>query len=113
MQTAEKEQDLWMYQNVKEEAKILQGVRKPRKDEEMAWPDWEEARMMEGGECVGCGGRHSRGLGWRKPPRAGGSKALEKRKRDAQQGEEIRRPKREKKRVHNLRKKTGLSYRAR
>ena len=36
-----------MYQNEKEEAKRLQGVRKPRKDEEMAWPDWEEARKMK------------------------------------------------------------------
>ena len=47
--------DLWMYQNEKEEAKRLQGARKWRKDEEMAWapprnmskwPDWEEARSM-------------------------------------------------------------------
>ena len=29
--------DLWMYQNETEEAKRLQGVRKPRKDEETAW----------------------------------------------------------------------------
>ena len=45
-----------MYHNEKEEAKLLQGTRKPRKDEEMAWapprnwsdwPDWEEARKME------------------------------------------------------------------
>ena len=36
--------------NEKEEAKRLQGVTKPRKDEEMAWPDWEEARKMQGGE---------------------------------------------------------------
>ena len=44
-----------MYQNEKEEAKSLQGARKPRKDEEMAlapprnrsdWPAWEEARML-------------------------------------------------------------------
>ena len=28
----------------------MQGVRKLRKDEEMAWPVWEEARKMEGGE---------------------------------------------------------------
>ena len=49
-QTAEKEHDLWMYKNEKEEAKRLQGVRKLRKDEEMAWPDWEEARKMEDGE---------------------------------------------------------------
>ena len=49
-QLAEKEHDLWMYQNEKEEAKRVQGVRKPRKDEEMAWapprnmtkwPGWE------------------------------------------------------------------------
>ena len=42
LQLAGEEHDLWMYQNEKE-AKRLQGVRKPRKDEEMAWPDWEEA----------------------------------------------------------------------
>ena len=48
-----------MYQNEKEEAKRLQGARKPRKDEEMAWapprsesawPHWEEARKMEDSE---------------------------------------------------------------
>ena len=39
-----------MYQNEKEEAKRLQGVRKPRKDEDMAWPDSEEARKLENGE---------------------------------------------------------------
>ena len=50
LKLAEKEHDLWMYQNEKEEAKRLQGVRKPRKDEEMAWPDGEEARKMEDGE---------------------------------------------------------------
>ena len=32
-----KENDLWRYQNVKEEAKRMQGARKPRTDEEMAW----------------------------------------------------------------------------
>ena len=47
------EHDLWMYQKKEtEEAKRLQGARKPRKDEEMAWapprnksewPSWEEA----------------------------------------------------------------------
>ena len=54
LQLVRKEHDLWMYQNEKEEAKRLQGVRKPRKDEEMAWAPprnkselasvWEEAR---------------------------------------------------------------------
>ena len=39
-----------MYPNEKEEAKRLQGVRKLRKDEEMAWSDWAEARKMEDGE---------------------------------------------------------------
>ena len=43
----------------KEEAQVLQGARKLRKDEEMAWapprnksewPDWEEARKMEESE---------------------------------------------------------------
>ena len=57
LQYASKEHDLWMHQNEKEEAKRLQGARKPRKDEEMAWaplrnkskwPDWEEAREREG-----------------------------------------------------------------
>ena len=69
-----------MYQNEKEETKRLQGVRKPRKNEEMAWapprnksdwPGWEEAtktveiewRLEPEGEAevlcrVGCGGRH-------------------------------------------------------
>ena len=103
LQIAEKEHDLWMYQNEKEETKRLQGVRKLRQDEETVWapprnltkcPEWEEARMFENGEwrlapegkrkCRKCGGRRSRGPGWRKPSRAGGGKALEKRKRDAQ-----------------------------
>ena len=53
VEVAEKEHDLWRYQNEKEEAKRLQGARKPRKDEEMAWapprnksewPSWIEAR---------------------------------------------------------------------
>ena len=48
-----------MYQNEKEEATRLQGVRKLRQDEEIAWapprnmtkwPDWEEARKLENGE---------------------------------------------------------------
>ena len=39
-----------MYQNEKEEEARLQGVRKLRKDEEMAWPDWVKARKMEDGE---------------------------------------------------------------
>ena len=34
----------------KKRQKRLQGVRKQRKDQEMAWPDWEEARKMEDGE---------------------------------------------------------------
>ena len=50
LQIAGKEHDLWMYQNEREDAKRRQGVRKLRKDEEMAWPDWEEARKMENGE---------------------------------------------------------------
>ena len=50
LQVVKKEHDLWMYQNEKEDAKRLQGARKPRKDEEIAWapprniskwPDWE------------------------------------------------------------------------
>ena len=53
LQLASKEHDLWMYQNEKEESKRLQGVRKPRKDEQKAWapprnrsdcPDWEEEK---------------------------------------------------------------------
>ena len=52
LQLAVKEHDLWMYQNEKEEAKRLQGARKPRMDEEVTWapprkksewPSWEEA----------------------------------------------------------------------
>ena len=59
LQITGKEHDLWMYQNEKEEAKRLQGVRKLRQDEEMDWapprnvsnwPDWEEARKLENGE---------------------------------------------------------------
>ena len=50
LQLASKEHDLWVYQNEKEEAQRLQGVRKPRNDEEMAWPDWEEAREREESE---------------------------------------------------------------
>ena len=93
LQLVRKEHDLWMYQNEKEEAKKLQGARKPRKEEEVEgvprrniskWSDWEEARWMEeiewrleleGGSGsarnhyrVGCGGRHFCGPGWRKPP---------------------------------------------
>ena len=58
LQLVRKDHDLWMYQN-EEEAKRLQGARKPRKDEEMVWapprnmskwPDWEEARKLENGE---------------------------------------------------------------
>ena len=37
LELVKKENDLWKYQNEKEEVKILQGARKPRKDEEMAW----------------------------------------------------------------------------
>ena len=59
LQIVVKEHELWMYQNEKEEAKRLQGVRKLRQDEEIArapprnmtkWPDWEEARKLENGE---------------------------------------------------------------
>ena len=50
LQLVRKEDDLWTYQNEKAETKRLQGVRKLRKDEEMAWPDWEEATKMENGE---------------------------------------------------------------
>ena len=50
---------MWKYQNEKEEAKILQGAREVRKDEEMALapprnmserPDWKKARRMEESE---------------------------------------------------------------
>ena len=37
MQLVRKEHDLWMYQNEKEEAKRLQGDRKLRQEEEIAW----------------------------------------------------------------------------
>ena len=51
-----KENDLWRYQNEEEEAKTLQGARKIKTDEEVAWaparnksdwPDWEEAASVE------------------------------------------------------------------
>ena len=54
-----KEIDFWRYQSEEEEAKQLQGARKLRKDEGMAWapprkmsnwPDWEEAKSMEESE---------------------------------------------------------------
>ena len=54
-----KENDLWRYQNEKEEAIRLQGARKSTKDEEMArapprnksdWPDGEEAGVWK--KCV-------------------------------------------------------------
>ena len=54
-----KEHDLWMCLYEKEEARRLQGDRKLRKDEEIAWapprnmttwPDWEEARKLEESE---------------------------------------------------------------
>ena len=60
LQLVRKEHDLWMYQDEKEEAKRMQGARKPRKDEEVtwapprnisSWPDWEEARKMEESEA--------------------------------------------------------------
>ena len=72
----------------------------PRKKSE--WPRWKKATTLvesewrlepkgrsggAGTPCrVGCGGRYFRGPGWRKPPRAGRNKALEKRKRDAERG---------------------------
>ena len=34
---------------IENEEERLHGVRKLRKDEEMAWLDWEEARKMENG----------------------------------------------------------------
>ena len=37
LELVRKENDLWRYQNEKEETRILQGARKLRKDEEMAW----------------------------------------------------------------------------
>ena len=36
----------------KKKRKKMQAVRKLRKDEEMTWPDWEEARKMENGEWM-------------------------------------------------------------
>ena len=46
LQLAGKEHDLWMYQNEKEEAKRLQGARKPRKDEE--WLGHHQAKSRNG-----------------------------------------------------------------
>ena len=94
-----------MYQNEEEEeAKKMQGSRKTRKDEEMAWapprnksdwPGWEEAtktvesewRLEPEGEAEvpeiivvsdAVEGTFVCGPGWRKPSRAGRSKAFEK-----------------------------------
>ena len=89
LQIAEKEHALWMYQNEKEEAKILQRVRKLRQDEEIAWApprnmtkwlDWEEARKLENGEW------RLKSEGEAEVPEIfiGRNKVLEKRKRDAQ-----------------------------
>ena len=49
-QLAAKEHDLWMYPDEKEEAKRLQGVRKPRKDEEMAWAPPRKKRNGQAGK---------------------------------------------------------------
>ena len=52
---------------------------------ESEWRVEPEGKERAGNHCrVGCGGRYFRGPGWRKPPRAGRSKALEKSKRDPQ-----------------------------
>ena len=59
LELVRKENDLWRYHSEKEEAKILQGGRKLRKDEEMAWAPprnmsnwlgWEEAKSMKESE---------------------------------------------------------------
>ena len=59
LQLVSRERDLRMYRNEKGKTKRLQGARKPRKDEEMAWappriqsdwPSWEEATKMEDSE---------------------------------------------------------------
>ena len=56
LEMVRKENDFGRYQNENEVVNILQGARKLRKDEEIAWasprnmskwPDWEEARSME------------------------------------------------------------------
>ena len=57
LELVRKENDLWKYQSEEEEAIKLQGARKLRKDEDMAWaprimsnwPDWEEAKKASGG----------------------------------------------------------------
>ena len=45
-QIVEKEHDLWMYQNEKEEAKRLHGVTWAPPRNLTKWPDWEEARKV-------------------------------------------------------------------
>ena len=61
----------------------------------MASGGWRRSGSAGNHYRVGCGGRHSRALGWRKPSRAGRSKALEKRGREMlNEGEETRSPKR-------------------
>ena len=52
LQLVRKEHDLWMFQDEKEEAKRLQGARKPRKDEEIAWaPPRNRVGMAKLGRC--------------------------------------------------------------
>ena len=56
LQMVQKKNDLWRYQNERDEARRLQSSGKSRRDEEMTlepprkrpeWPDWEEARSRE------------------------------------------------------------------
>ena len=50
LQKAGQEHDLWMYQNEKEEAKMLQGVTWAPPRNLAEWPNWAEARKLENGE---------------------------------------------------------------
>ena len=54
LQLVRKERDLWMYQNEKEEAKRMQGGRKPRKDEEMAWARHQETYQNGSEKTLSC-----------------------------------------------------------
>ena len=96
LQIAGKEHDLWMYQNEKEEAKRLEGVKWAPPRHLTKWPDWEEARKLGNGEwrlepvpeiifvSDAVEGTPVDLDGESRPSRAGRSKALQKGKRDAQ-----------------------------
>ena len=66
LQLAVKEHGLWMYQNEEEEeeeAKRLQGVRKPRQDEEMAWAPARLGKHTPTNLCQKCFNKHLQAKG--------------------------------------------------